>query len=420
MRIPLTLFLLLLLLNSCKKEVVEPSQKTYKNMTAQELLSQSNYQAMCYGGYREMTRDKQPTIDQIKEDLRILNAMDVKLIRTYNVQLPHATNVLKAIRQLKAENPDFEMYVMLGAWIDCKNAWTGKPVNHDIESEQNEDEIARAVALAQEYPDIIKIIAVGNEAMVKWATSYYVQPDIILKWVKHLQDLKKQGQLPTNLWITSSDNFASWGGGDTQYHVPALNELIREVDFISIHTYPMHDTHYNPVFWGVQENEARLSKEKQIEIVMQQSLQYAINQYESVVNYVKSIGEDKPVYIGETGWASFSNELYGKTGSKAVDEYKAGIYYKLIREWSIKNHVTCFYFEAFDEKWKDAENPQGSENHFGLFSVNGQAKYALWDLVDQDLFKNLSRDGNPINKTFNGDEIALLKSVSTPPIKRGQ
>lgn len=420
MRIPLTLFLLLLLLNSCKKEVVEPSQKTYKNMTAKELLSQSNYQAMCYGGYREMTRDKQPTIDQIKEDLRILNAMDVRLIRTYNVQLPHATNVLKAIRQLKAENPDFEMYVMLGAWIDCKNAWTGKPVNHDIESEQNEDEIARAVALAQEYPDIIKIIAIGNEAMVKWATSYYVQPDIILKWVKHLQDLKKQGQLPTNLWITSSDNFASWGGGDTQYHVPALNELIREVDFISIHTYPMHDTHYNPVFWGVQENEARLSKEKQIEIVMQQSLQYAINQYESVVNYVKSIGEDKPVYIGETGWASFSNELYGKTGSKAVDEYKAGIYYKLIREWSIKNQVTCFYFEAFDEKWKDAENPQGSENHFGLFSVNGQAKYALWDLVDQDLFKNLSRDGNRINKTFNGDEIALLKSVSTPPIKRGQ
>ncbi|PQJ17220.1 MULTISPECIES: glycosyl hydrolase family 17 protein [Nonlabens] len=420
MRIPLTLFLLLLLLNSCKKEVVEPSLKTYKNMTAQELLSQSNYQAMCYGGYREMTRDKQPTIDQIKEDLRILNAMDVRLIRTYNVQLPHATNVLKAIRQLKAENPDFEMYVMLGAWIDCKNAWTGKPVNHDIESEQNEDEIGRAVALAQEYPDIIKIIAVGNEAMVKWATSYYVQPDIILKWVKHLQDLKKQGQLPTNLWITSSDNFASWGGGDTQYHVPALNELIREVDFISIHTYPMHDTHYNPVFWGVQENEARLSKEKQIEIVMQQSLQYAINQYESVVNYVQSIGEDKPVYIGETGWASFSNELYGKTGSKAVDEYKAGIYYKLIREWSIKNQVTCFYFEAFDEKWKDAENPQGSENHFGLFSVNGQAKYALWDLVDQDLYKNLSRDGNPINKTFNGDEIALLKSVSTPPIKRGQ
>ena len=35
----------------------------------------------------------------------------------------------------------------------------------------NEEEINRAIALANKYPDIIKIIAVGNEAMVKWATS---------------------------------------------------------------------------------------------------------------------------------------------------------------------------------------------------------------------------------------------------------
>jgi hypothetical protein len=43
--------------------------------------------------------------------------------------------------------------------------------------------------------------------------SYYVQPSVILKWVNHLQELKK-GKLDANLWITSSDNFASWGGGD--------------------------------------------------------------------------------------------------------------------------------------------------------------------------------------------------------------
>ena len=48
--------------------------------------------------------------------------------------------------------------------------------------------------------------------------------------------------------------------------------------------------------------------------------------------------------------------------------------------------MSCFYFEAFDEKWKDAANSLGSENHFGLFNINGQAKYALWDLVDQGMF----------------------------------
>ena len=42
--------------------------------------------------------------------------------------------------------------------------------------------------------------------MVKWATSYYVTPAIILKWVNHLQELKKQGQLPKNIWIIIKSN----------------------------------------------------------------------------------------------------------------------------------------------------------------------------------------------------------------------
>jgi hypothetical protein len=86
--------------------------------------------------------------------------------------------------------------------------------------------------------------------MVKWATAYYVQPSIILKWVNHLQDLKKKGGLSKDLWITCSDNFSSWGGGDKEYHTKELNELIKAVDYISMHTYQMHDTHYHPVFWG--------------------------------------------------------------------------------------------------------------------------------------------------------------------------
>ena len=60
--------------------------------------------------------------------------MGIKILRTYNVQLQHAPNLLKAISELKKEDPNFEMYVMLGAWIDCKNAWTDQNRNHDIES----------------------------------------------------------------------------------------------------------------------------------------------------------------------------------------------------------------------------------------------------------------------------------------------
>jgi predicted dinucleotide-binding enzyme len=148
-----------------------------------------------------------------------------KLLADNNYKVGLTGRRTELLNELKNENPAFEMYVMLGVWIDCKNAWTNLPPNHNEESERNAIEIAEAVRLANQYPDIIKIIAVGNEAMVKWATNYYVQPAVILKWVNHLQQLKKQNQLPKDLWITSSDNFASWGGGDAAYHNEDLNQL---------------------------------------------------------------------------------------------------------------------------------------------------------------------------------------------------
>lgn len=384
------------------------------SMSAEQILGNPEYPAICYGGFRENSLDIEPTIPELKEDLKILSAMGIKLLRTYKVFLDEASNLLKAISQLKDEDSGFEMYVMLGAWIDCKDARTDNPI-HDMESERNSGEIERAVALAKRYPDIVKIIAVGNEAMVKWATSYYVEPGIILSWVNHLQKLKKEGELPEKLWITSSDNFASWGGGDSQYHVEDLNNLIKAVDFISMHTYPMHDTHYNPAFWGVRDDEATLSDKEKIDAAMLRAKKYAITQYESVVKYMKSIGVDKPLHIGETGWASKSDGFFGREGSRACDEYKEAAYYHQMREWSKVNGVSCFYFEAFDEQWKDAANPAGSENHFGLINLKSQAKYALWEYVDKGIFEGLSRDGKPITKTYNGDHKALMQDVKVPP-----
>jgi len=127
------------------------------------------------------------------------------------------------------------------------------------------------------------------------------------------------------------------------------------------------------------------------------------------------LGIDKPIHLGETGWATVSNGFYGAEGSQAADEYKAKKYYDYLRKWSNENSISCFYFEAFDEPWKDAENPMGSENHFGLFTVDGKAKYALWSSVDKGIFSGMTRNGNTIEKTFKGYENKLLASV-LPPI----
>jgi exo-beta-1,3-glucanase (GH17 family) len=385
-----------------------------KKITAKEILGNSKYQAICYGGYRTNTRDVEPTFSQITEDLKILAAMNIKVLRTYNVHHTEIGTLLKAIRALEKEDTSFEMYVMLGAWIDCKNSWTALAPAHSEESERNPIEIKEAVKLANEYPEIIKVISVGNEAMVKWATAYYVEPAIILKWVNHLQNLKKQQKLPKDLWVTSSDNFASWGGGGKEYQVAELNQLIRAVDYISMHSYPMHDTHYNPQFWGILEKEKQLSEREKIDAAMMRARDYTIAQYNSVLNYMKSLGVDKPVHVGETGWATSANELYGSAGSKATDEYKSALYYKLLRSWSNREGISLFYFEAFDEQWKDSKNPLGSENHFGLINLQSQAKYTIWDLIDQGVFNGLTRDGKSITKTYNGSADALWLDVKTP------
>ena len=392
------------------------SPKTNTSKSAQEILGNPEYLAISYGGYRENTRDVQPTIEQLKEDMKILYAMNIKILRTYNTKLAQASNLLEAIRQLKEEDPAFEMYVMLGAWMDCENAWTASP-NHNAEDViSNAAEIGRAIAMANQYPDIVKIIAVGNEAMVHWAGSYFVYPNIILKWVNHLQDFKKSGELPTDLWITSSDNFASWGGGDNSYHTDDLVKLLSAVDYVSVHTYPFHDTHYSSAFWKVPAEEESLTEIEKVDAALLRAKNYAISQYQSVVDYMKSVGIDKPIHIGETGWSTESGLThYGSLGSKATDEYKAGLYYKHMRDWTNRAGMSCFYFEAFDEQWKDAQNPLGSENHFGLINLNGEAKFALWEYVDNGTFDGLTRDGKPITKTFNGDKEALLKMVLVPP-----
>ena len=386
------------------------------NKSAKEFIGNPDYPAISYGGYREKSREQQPTINEIKEDLLIMHAQGFRVFRTYDLHHPFAENTLKAIREIKQADSDFEMYVMLGAWIQCKDAFTENPIHEEEDFEGNKFEITEAVRLAQEYPDIVKIIAVGNEAMVHWAWSYHVPPKFVLKWVKYLQELKANGDLNDDLWVTSSDNFASWGGGSDDYHNDDLDELIRSVDFVSMHTYAFHDTHYNPSFWNLDAVPENLDKQDTIKQAMKRAVDYELNQFDSVKKYVHEIDPSKEVHIGETGWSSVASDLYGYGGTEAADEYKLGLYYQMISDICYSMSLTCFYFSAFNEPWKDSTNENGSENHFGLFTVEGKAKYPLWEQVDNGVFNNLTRGGNPIEKTYNGNFEALLKDSNIPPI----
>ncbi len=89
-----------------------------------------------------------------------------------------------------------------------------------------------------------------------------------------------------------------------------------------------------------------------------------------------------------------------------------------MRAWTKEAGIACFYFEAFDEPWKGGPSSGDSEKHFGLFTVDGKAKYAIWDLVDKGLFNGLTRGENPITKTYDGNKETLLQEVQMPPVKK--
>ncbi len=380
------------------------------------LLGNADYPAISYGAFRTTSRTEGnvPSVAEIKEDLLLMEAMGFKVLRTYNTQgFSDTANLLVAIDELNDADENFEMYVMLGIWIDALNSWT----NQDTDPEQNNPanylEVAKAVEMVNQYPEIIKVLAVGNEAMVHWAP-YHVSPTIILEHVTDLQDKKANGDIPQDVWITSSDNYASWSGiGD--YNHPDLAKLVNAVDYVSLHSYPFHDTHYANGFWLVPEEEQTLSSIKQVNAAMERAKTHLLSQVKLAQNYLASQGLTKQIHIGETGWSSETNVLYGDEGSKAADEYKQKAFYESTRLWSDEFGASLFFFQAFDEPWKgDDQNPGDSEKHFGLIDINGQAKYVIWDLVDSGAFDNLTRGSHGIFKTHGGVEQTVFETVKAP------
>ena len=108
------------------------------------LLGNNHYPAISYSGYRTVTRTAQncPTVKEFQEDMKILSAMGIKLLRTYDTkEFPQSSRLLEAIRELKQADSGFEMYVMLGAWIRCKGAYGTAPDHSQEDAQWNKKKI---------------------------------------------------------------------------------------------------------------------------------------------------------------------------------------------------------------------------------------------------------------------------------------
>ncbi|KAF0725419.1 hypothetical protein Ae201684P_013637 [Aphanomyces euteiches] len=105
------------------------------------------------------------------------------------------------------------------------------------------------------------------------------------------------------------------------------------------------------------------------------SISMAIGKFESKYTSLVGAAQGKEVWIGETGWASSGTN---GNASAATPENQA-TYVANFAAFAISRQLKYFYFAAFDEDWKIAQEGVADtvEAHFGIFDKTGQLKPKL-------------------------------------------
>ena len=296
--------------------------------------------AVCYSGFRHGQHpdrgdgEVNPTEEQIMEDLMLLSQdSKFKLIRLYDSG-KNSRSVLNVISK-----NGLDIKVMLGVWLDAELsahetcAWLNEPIPEETLKANklgNEQEIQRGIQLANEFPDIVIAVNVGNETLVDW-NDHKVSLDSVIRYVN---EVKTAVQQP----VTVAENYKWWAEHG--------QELAKAVDFIAVHTYPIWEG-------------------KNIDEGMSYSIEN-LNEVRQALPFV-------PMVIGEAGWASEASEF----GERASETHQQQ-YYEELMSWADENNVTTFFFEAFDEDWKgDPNDPMGAEKHWGIFTIDRKPKQVM-------------------------------------------
>ena len=275
---------------------------------------------------------------QIKEDLDLLLAAGFRAIRLFSSSDKVARQTLEVIRDEK-----LNIRVQLGAFVLSGN---------DAESRA---EMARCVTLANEFSDIVLAVSVGNETMVSWAFNR-IAPALMAEYIRTVRDQIKQP-------VTTDDNYAFWASAPTI--------ITDQIDFAALHTYPNLDTWFDPTRWNWKNVD--VPEAQRAVAMMDGAIAEAKRQYQEARDFLDSKGLSYiPIIVGETGWNAVD---VGRQRFRA-HPVNQKMYLDRLEAWAAEGRAgngpkQVFYFEAFDEPWK-----QGDDK-WGLFNVQRQARFVV-------------------------------------------
>ena len=254
--------------------------------------------------------DKFPKPEQIDADLRLMGEKTYS-IRTY-ASAEGSMPVIPALAQKHG------LKMIQGAWLGSIKAGNKKEV----------DEVIRS---ANEHPDVVKRVIVGNEVLLRGD----LKPEQLIEYIREVKRAVKQPVSYADVW--------------SMY--VKYPELIKEVDFITIHILP---------YW---EDEP---------ITVEQAPAHIERIFKQVQQEADAIAPGKPILIGESGWPGAGRQR-GWAVPSVVNEAK---FIRALIQVANKNGFDYNIVEAFNQSWKSQlEGVVGA--NWGLYTVNGKEVFPL-------------------------------------------
>lgn len=266
--------------------------------------------SLSYAPFREgqspLTLDF-PSSREIDEDLRLL-AGQTHSIRTYASS--------QGLRDVPAMARKYGLKIIQGAWIGGMTM-----------AKENEDEIAAVIKAANDYPDVITRVIVGNEVLLRGE----LEPEQLLSYIRRVKQAVKQPVSYADVW---------------SFYM-RYPEIAKEVDFFTVHILPYWEDEPLPV---------------------DKTAEHIVKNYQRI----REAYPGKPILIGESGWPSAGRQR-GPAVPGVVNEAR---FMRSLVQVANQYGFDINIVEAFNQPWKSKlEGVVGA--NWGLYSVDRKLVFPL-------------------------------------------
>ncbi|QWF71455.1 exo-beta-1,3-glucanase [Methylomonas paludis] len=275
-------------------------------------LPPGKFKSLSFAPFREgySPLDKKfPLPEHIDQDLSLL-AGKTQNIRTYSI--------LDGMERTPEFAGKHGIDVIQGGWLEGS-------------TKRNKKEIQTLIESVNAHPDVIKRVIVGNEVLLRHDMSV----EALIDYIRQVKQAVKQPVSYADVW-------------SIYLKYP---QLFNEVDFITIHILPYWED--EPI--GIDQATAHV--EKIVRLIEAKA---------------HSMGQDKPILIGESGWPSAGRQR-GKAIPSVVNETK---FIRGLIEVANRHGFDYNIVEAFNQPWKSHNEGVVGAN-WGLLSADRQPMFPL-------------------------------------------